>query len=169
MAGGDDPPARSQGSDEGLRSLPVQPFRHLGELTTTQLDSWQHSMDVLHEDGQRRQLRLFTDREQAAPNAPDVVEVKLSSFAGKKAMTGYFSPEMVNQLVSSGKAIKEKEYILIDLGKLGYNKLLGTGKIENKIRFKVESCSDGAEEKVARWIRGARTLERERDETLEID
>jgi hypothetical protein len=56
---------------------------HLGELNTTQLDSWQHSLDVLHEDGQRRQLRLFTDREQAAPNDPDVVEVKLSSFAVK--------------------------------------------------------------------------------------
>ena len=53
---------------------------HLGELNTNQLDSWQRSIDVLHEDGQRRQLRLFTDREQAAPNDPDVVEVKLSSF-----------------------------------------------------------------------------------------
>lgn len=56
---------------------------HLGELNTTQLDSWQHSLDVLHEDGQHRQLRLFTDREQSAPNDPDVVEVKLSSFAVK--------------------------------------------------------------------------------------
>ena len=56
---------------------------HLGELNTTQLDSWQHSIDVLHEDGQRRQLRLFTDREQSAPNDPDVVEVKLSTFAVK--------------------------------------------------------------------------------------
>ena len=56
---------------------------HLGELNTTQLDSWQHSIDVLHEDGQRRQLRLFTDRDQSAPNDPDVVEVKLSSFAVK--------------------------------------------------------------------------------------
>lgn len=54
---------------------------HLGELNTTRLDSWQHSLDVLHEDGQRRQRRLFTDREQPAPNAPDVVEVKLASFA----------------------------------------------------------------------------------------
>jgi Transposase DDE domain len=54
---------------------------HLGELNTTQLDSWQHSIDVLHEDGQRRQLRLFTDRDPPAPDAPDVVEVKLSSFA----------------------------------------------------------------------------------------
>lgn len=53
----------------------------LGELNTTQLDSWQHSIDVLHENGQRRQLRLFTDRDQSAPDAPDVVEVKLSSFA----------------------------------------------------------------------------------------
>jgi len=54
---------------------------HLGELNTTQLDSWQHSIDVLHEDGQRRQLRLFTDRDQSATNEPDVVEVKLASFA----------------------------------------------------------------------------------------
>jgi transposase len=56
---------------------------HLGELNTTQLDSWQHSIDVLHEDGQRRQLRLFTDRDQPAPEDPDVVEVRLSSFALK--------------------------------------------------------------------------------------
>ena len=56
---------------------------HLGELNTPQLDSWQHSIGVLHEDGQRHQLRLFTDRDQSAPNDPDVVEVRLSSFAVK--------------------------------------------------------------------------------------
>ena len=56
---------------------------HLGELNTTPLEAWQHSIDVLHEGGQRRQLRLFTDRDQSAPNDPDVVEVKLSSFAVK--------------------------------------------------------------------------------------
>ncbi len=54
---------------------------HLGELNTTQLDAWQHSIDVLHENGQRHQLRLFTDRDQPAPHDPDVVEVKLDSFA----------------------------------------------------------------------------------------
>jgi transposase len=53
---------------------------HLGELNTTQLDRWQHTIDVLHEDGQQRQLRLFTDREKQAPPEADVVEVKLSSF-----------------------------------------------------------------------------------------
>ena len=56
---------------------------HLGELNTTQLDRWQHTIDVLHEDGQRRQLRLFTDREGQAPVDSDVVEVKLSSFRVK--------------------------------------------------------------------------------------
>lgn len=57
---------------------------HLGELNTSQHDSWQHTLDVLHEDGSRYQRRLFTDREGAAPEADDVVEVKLSSFAVKQ-------------------------------------------------------------------------------------
>jgi hypothetical protein len=57
---------------------------HLGELNTTQFDSWQHTLEVLHEDGSRHQRRLFTDREGAAPQAEDVVEVKLSSFAVKQ-------------------------------------------------------------------------------------
>jgi hypothetical protein len=52
---------------------------HLGELSTSQLDSWQRTVDVIHEDGQRHQLRLFTDRDASAPNDPDVVEVRLSS------------------------------------------------------------------------------------------
>lgn len=56
---------------------------HLGELNTTQLDCWQKTIDVLHEDGQRHQLRLFSDREGAAPNEPDVIEVKLSSLQVK--------------------------------------------------------------------------------------
>ena len=72
-------------------SLRVHPGRtvqrqllHLGELNTTQLDSWQHTLEVLHEDGSRHQRRLFTDREGGAPQAEDVVEVKLSSFAVKQ-------------------------------------------------------------------------------------
>jgi transposase len=56
---------------------------HLGELNTTQLDSWQRTLEVIHEDGRRHQRRLFTDREAGAPEAPDVVEVRLSSFAVK--------------------------------------------------------------------------------------
>jgi len=52
---------------------------HLGELNTTQLDRWQRTIETIHEDGQRHQLRLFTDREGGAPQADDVVEVVLSS------------------------------------------------------------------------------------------
>ena len=72
---------------ESLRVSPSRAIQrqvlHLGELNTTQLDSWQHTIDVLHEDGQRYQRRLFTDREGAVPNDPDVIEVRLSSFAVK--------------------------------------------------------------------------------------
>ena len=58
---------------------------HLGELNTTQHDSWQHTLAVLHEDGSRHQRRLFTDREGTAPSAEeDVVEVKLSTFVVKQ-------------------------------------------------------------------------------------
>lgn len=74
---------------------------HLGELTPPQLDSWQHSLDVLHEDGQRRQLRRFTDREQAAPDAPDVVEVKRASFAvqsPRRFGDGWAAPQLWEDL-----------------------------------------------------------------------
>jgi len=52
---------------------------HLGELNTTQVDRWQRTIETIHEDGQRQQMRLFTDREGQAPAAEDVAEVVLSS------------------------------------------------------------------------------------------
>jgi transposase len=52
---------------------------HLGELNTTQVDRWQRTIETIHEDGSRHQLRLFSDREGHAPHADDVVEVVLSS------------------------------------------------------------------------------------------
>ena len=54
---------------------------HLGELNTTQLAAWQRTLAVLHEDGQRHQLRLFTDRHGPVPTATDAVTVKLSTLA----------------------------------------------------------------------------------------
>jgi Transposase DDE domain len=54
----------------------------LGELNTTQVERWQRSIEVIQQAGERRQYRLFTDREGAAPpDAPDVCEVILSSLA----------------------------------------------------------------------------------------
>src|SRR5436190_11572388 len=52
---------------------------NLGELNTTQLEQWQRSIQVLEENGQSRQRRLFTDREGQAPPAEDVCEVLLST------------------------------------------------------------------------------------------
>lgn len=52
---------------------------HLGELNTTQVDRWQHTIETIQEDGRRHQMRLFTDREGQAPAAEDVAEVILSS------------------------------------------------------------------------------------------
>ena len=52
---------------------------HLGELNTTQVERWQRTIETIQEDGQRHQLRLFTDREGQAPEAEDVAEVILSS------------------------------------------------------------------------------------------
>ena len=57
---------------------------HLGELNTTQLDSWQRTLEVLHEDGSRHQRRLFTDREGGASRAEDIIEVRLDSFTVRK-------------------------------------------------------------------------------------
>jgi len=55
---------------------------HLGELNTTQIERWQRTIEAVHEDGQRQQMRLFTDREGQAPvRDQDVAEVILSSLA----------------------------------------------------------------------------------------
>ena len=55
---------------------------HLGELNTTQFESWQRRIEVVEEDGRRHRMRLFTDlhKEVMAAAAPgDVAEVVLSS------------------------------------------------------------------------------------------
>ena len=55
---------------------------NLGELNTTQLERWQRSIEVIQQEGERRQCRLFTDRDGAAPaDAPDVCEVILASLS----------------------------------------------------------------------------------------
>src|SRR5689334_10901517 len=55
---------------------------NLGELNTTQIERWQRSIEVVQQEGERQQYRLFTDRDGAAPaDAPDVCEVILSSLS----------------------------------------------------------------------------------------
>jgi len=54
---------------------------HLGELNTTQIESWQRTLEIIDGDdsGRRLQRRFFADREGGAPAADDVIEIKLSS------------------------------------------------------------------------------------------
>jgi len=59
---------------------------HLGELNTTQIERWQRTIEAVQEDGQRRQMRLFTDREGSPVPvaAEDVAEVILSSLVVRR-------------------------------------------------------------------------------------
>jgi hypothetical protein len=45
---------------------------NLAELNTTQIDRWHRSIEVIEEDGQARQRRLFSDRE-GRPFLPESV------------------------------------------------------------------------------------------------
>ena len=64
---------------------------NLGELNSTQLDRWQRSVEVIEESGHSRQMRLFTDRDGAAPKsrapglAEEFAEVILSSLEVRHA------------------------------------------------------------------------------------
>ncbi|MBU0457117.1 MAG: uL15m family ribosomal protein [Nanoarchaeota archaeon] len=60
----------------------------------------------------------------------------------------YFSLDNINKLVDSGKATKQGEFYTIDLAKLGYGKLLGTGNVVLKLKITVPSCSSRAAEKI---------------------
>ncbi len=54
---------------------------HLGELNTTQVASWQHTVAVSNEDADSRSLqrRLFADHPGGPPVAEDVIELRLAS------------------------------------------------------------------------------------------
>jgi transposase len=58
---------------------------HLGELNTTQVERWQRTIEAVHEDGKRQQMRLFTDRQGQVPvGTEDVAEVILSSLVVRR-------------------------------------------------------------------------------------
>ncbi|MEM2117803.1 MAG: uL15 family ribosomal protein [Candidatus Bathyarchaeia archaeon] len=73
---------------------------------------------------------------------------------------GFTSPKSLRQkenIINVGKldeiaekisTSKEKDKILVDLEKLGYTKLLGTGKVTKPLIVKISSCSKSAAEKI---------------------
>ena len=66
----------------------------------------------------------------------------------KAVNVNYFTPKRVQQLVHEGKALKEGGFYSVDLGALGYHKLLGTGTTPLKLKVTVKSCSSRAAEKI---------------------
>ncbi len=60
----------------------------------------------------------------------------------------YFTKERVEKMIKAGTAVKEGSLISVDLGKLGYTKLLGTGKTTQKLKLTVASCSKSAVERI---------------------
>lgn len=66
----------------------------------------------------------------------------------KAVNVSYFTDSRLEKLLEEGKALKEGDFFIIDLSKLGYQKLLGTGRIAVKLKIYVSSYSKHAEEKV---------------------
>jgi len=56
--------------------------------------------------------------------------------------------ENIHKLISKKLINKENDIFSVDLGKLGFNKLLGNGKVKNKYKIKVSYASKKAIEKV---------------------
>ncbi len=56
--------------------------------------------------------------------------------------------EMVDKLVVEKKAQLENEKVVVDLGQLGFKKLLGVGSLSRPVRVKVDHCSESALKKI---------------------
>ncbi len=61
---------------------------------------------------------------------------------------GYFTEAKVNKLLAAGKISKEGNTCVVDLSKLGYDKLLGAGNVNLKLRVTVKFFTSSAEEKI---------------------
>lgn len=61
---------------------------------------------------------------------------------------GYFTRERLQQMLQEGKIAKQGVLYHLDLEKLGYGKLLGTGKVQEKLHITAQAWSASAAEKV---------------------
>jgi large subunit ribosomal protein L15 len=67
---------------------------------------------------------------------------------------------IADTLIKNGKAKKDKDIVTIDLGALGYTKLLGAGNVTRKLNITVDKASKSAEEKI-KSVGGTLTLKQQ--------
>jgi|SRR3989344_7500687 len=61
--------------------------------------------------------------------------------------------EQVSKWLAQGLAEEKNGVIHVDLGKMGYTKLLGTGKISRKMHLTVASATKRAQEKIGAGVK----------------
>jgi large subunit ribosomal protein L15 len=61
---------------------------------------------------------------------------------------GFFTSSKLAKWLTQGKAVKEGDVFLVDLSKLGYTKLLGTGTVFVKLKLNIARFTPRAEEKI---------------------
>ena len=61
---------------------------------------------------------------------------------------GNFNAHTINKYVRAGQAKKEGQVYVLNLSALGYDKLLGTGNTDLKLKITVAKCSVSAAEKI---------------------
>ena len=66
----------------------------------------------------------------------------------KTLNVGYFTLEKVNKLLEKGSIKKENEMFIVDLSSLGFQKLLGSGNTNLKLKIIVDKFVPRAEEKI---------------------
>ena len=75
-----------------------------------------------------------------------------TSIAGKKrakkTLNLWELSEMIDRLVAEKKAQLEGQRVIVDLGELGFGKLLGAGSISKAVQVKVDECSESALKKI---------------------
>jgi len=75
------------------------------------------------------------------------ISVKQRQKQGKVLNLGQLSA-IVDKVVSEKKAQMEDQKVSVDLGELGFRKLLGAGSISRAVRVKVDQCSESALKKL---------------------
>lgn len=113
---------------------------------------------------------------RADQKKPTIFKLYGSSYFGKhgftrpntikvKAINVGMLNDMLPKLVSEKKAVEEKGLFVVDLEKLGYDKLLGSGKVKSKIKVKAKSISRNAAEKIVAL--GGEAMAEEKEEVAE--